>query len=172
MSMTEKQFSTKVLTRLDPHFEVLAKEFYGTYKERKGKARIDAIIKPRDITNWKRKDVVFGIEFKSPDTMRGIGSATKVIVQAYSYGEAMFQEYGNIPVIICPSIKGGLSDEQYALAARVLGKFNILELKNTKTYGYSIWHNGSHVIWSEKYGVKDGKRMNFIRQRGNTKSKN
>lgn len=173
----EAQFSKRVLKMLEPDFEVLGTEVRGVFPQTKGDVRIDAIISPRLKSDWKNKDVVFGLEFKSPRTASGVGDVTRLIRQAQDYTRTYFHPYGYIPIIICPGIKPyferqpdrHISKAVYFFMSRLLGKNDIYELRNTKKDGIAITHNGDHVIWSQKRGVKDGRHMSLEVKFCNTK---
>jgi len=170
--VSEKEFKDKVLDRLEPYFEILKKEHPGQFIPTRKLVKIDVLIKPRDFTDWKNKDFVFGIEFKSPDVMTRTKNLTELVCQAMDYSYTIFDTYNSIPIIICPSLKAEITSKHglktYQFVARILGKRCIYELRNHKFYGLSIWHNGEHRIWSEREGVKDGKRMKLIRKIGNS----
>ena len=163
----EKELADKVLARLEKHFDIVKRECYGEYIfTDKARPRIDAIIKPKDTSEWKNKDVYFGIEFKKPNI--STKNITEMFCQAYQYSMAIFDKYGSIPVLLCPPLdhhmKGHRYEDSYFFLSRILGKQLIGEIKNHPHYGVSLWMNGSHRIWSERNGVElEGKRCNFIR---------
>lgn len=185
----ENEFRDKILERLSIHFDVLKKEAHCKLPQYRNKLRIDAIITPKDKTGWKNQDVIFGVEFKHPMSARGVGDMTRLVCQAIAYSWAVFDTYGCIPVVICPGVRpsiaeryGKISRHQtngettvgykiYHDISRILGKHDIYELRNHNYYGYSIWHNGDHRIWSERNGVEDGRYMCLTRKFGNTNRK-
>ncbi len=171
----ENEFRDKVLGRLSTHFDVLKKEASCRIPQYKHRLRIDAIITPKDKAEWKNKDVIFGVEFKHPMAACGIGDTTRLMCQVIDYSMAVFDVYGSIPIVICPGVRPFIlkyyGEKAYAMAARILGKKDIYELRNHCSYGYSIWHNGDHRIWSEREGVKDGRYMCLVRKFGNTNRK-
>ena len=158
--MTEDQFSRVVLRRLSNHFDCYT-EVWGTHFTGQRK-RIDAVIVPKEKTEWLNKDIKFGIEFKSPESEFDATKVSSLIRQAYDYIYTDWDEFGYMPVLICPfkvqKVYGG-SDGEMNFLRRVIGKFGIGEIQNRNNV-LTIVFQASHVIWDE-YGVRLGSRWKF-----------
>lgn len=160
--MNEKEFSKKVLLRLDSHFTIYeqVRGYHFTGK----KFRIDAVICPKKTENWANPHIAFGIEFKSPDKIVGGNNVGQLIKQAYDYLNTDFENFGKIPILICPLKfqEHYSSFNEIRLIKRILGDFGIGEIVNDKNYkGLKIVFKETHDVWSERYGVEYGKQWHF-----------
>jgi hypothetical protein len=63
--LSEAALSNLYLTDLEPHFYI-EREITGSHFSGK-RLRLDAVLKPKAASMWKREDVAFGIEFKDTD---------------------------------------------------------------------------------------------------------
>lgn len=171
----------------DKVLEILSKDFH-IHKEKgttgkylftdSKKPRIDAIIIPKDLTDWKNKNIVFGIEFKDPKKMVTTKQVTETIGQIEDYSYALFGDYGSIPILVCPPLQSFITNSYgrrtYDFQSRLLGKKLIGEIKSRRINGEKkLWFciNGVHPIWNQWNGVQDGKKMNLVRRIGNTHNK-
>lgn len=159
--MEEKEFKHRVLERLRPHFQIF-EEIQGTHFAGK-KLRIDAIIKPINITEWKNPNISFGIEFKRPSIEYDIRGVTGLIRQAYDYQHTDFHGFGKLPILICPlKLHPCLGEGSATFVRHLLGKFGIGEVSDSKHRGLSIVFQESHYMWDELYGVTLGKKWSFV----------
>jgi len=156
--MTEKEVVKLVLAKLEPHFIVLTEQYLFN-KNVKKRFTIDAIIKPKDNSLWLNKDIKFGIEFKGfKDNEIDEKHFYKQIRQCADYRYCIFEGEA-MPILLCPTIaklKERYDIAQYNMFIKCLAAFNIGELKTTEE-GLSIVFSDTHIIWSEKKGVKEGK---------------
>lgn len=149
--MTEQEFSESILQRLAPNFDI-QREWWGTCFGKR--VRIDALLKPRDTSEWKNKDIILGIEFKRA----GEGLKYKVAAQCIDYSYTEWDGIGRIPIFLCPGFPGyWLShiDKQkfYYPIAQLLCQFNVGELYEGN-HGLTFQMAGSNQIWAEiKKGV-------------------
>ena len=161
--MNEQEFSTRVLNRLNPHFNVET-EIWGKHFDGRNK-RIDAIITPKDKSQWLRKDIAFGIEFKKPDVYADTTNVTSLIKQAIDYSYVNWSNgFKEIPILICPfKVHETLcSNDEMIFIKKVLSKFNIGQIINDTNKGLTFMFSHEYHIWSERDGVTGGKRCNFI----------
>lgn len=68
-------------------------------------ARLDAVLRPHDVTHWRDSDVAFGVEFKLPcreswDTREYTAWAAQMI----DYTHVEWTGYGRLPILACPSL--------------------------------------------------------------------
>lgn len=146
-TQTEQEFKSSWLKKLDQHFYI-EEEVTGIHLTGK-KLRIDAIIKPKDTTDWKNKDIAFGVEFKSPTNIDRLNNQFSFMRQCVDYSYTEFKNYGFIPILSCPSfeIDETYSDEKSLKALRhFLNSFNVGELCDTYR-GTSIRFAEHHYIW-------------------------
>ena len=153
----ESDFSNKVLNILSDHFDI-EEEVWGTHLAGR-KLRIDAVIKPKDISEWKNKDIAFGLEFKSPSKLVSFGNQLNFMKQCVDYSYTKFEGFGFIPILSCPrfSLDETYSNEKALTTLRhFLNRFRIGELD--KTYrGVSIIFAEHHYIWADGK-VNEGKK--------------
>lgn len=157
--MTEQEFSTQTIERLRPYFDI-RHEWWGTCFGKR--VRIDALLKPNDLTEWKNKDIILGVEFKRIDD----NLKYKAVAQCIDYSYAEWDGLGRIPIFLCPGIPGNnLShierQKYYYPIAQLLCQFNVGELLETK-HGLTLQMAGANKIWSERRsGVFGCKTWNF-----------
>jgi hypothetical protein len=155
---TEDDLKAKVLRVLDPHFNIKL-EVPGV-NHYKGKTyRIDAIIQPKDTSNWLNKEAAFGIEFKASGHSGKTGDVTKFIEQASDYTLTKWAGYdrltgGYLPILMCPLEMP--YDLDGWLIKRVIGQRGIGEIKGMYG-GLAIVFNEVHIMWHEKQGVLEGR---------------
>ncbi|MEN9760217.1 MAG: hypothetical protein RI906_43 [Pseudomonadota bacterium] len=90
----------QVLPCLEPHFQI-HREVSGHHPIGK-RLRIDAILVPRDPTDWARPDVALGVEFKR-STAAGRKDSSKVIRQCMDYTVTDWKGFGvGLPIFFCP----------------------------------------------------------------------
>lgn len=161
---TENEFISSVLEEISDDF-VCKREIWGTHFSGK-RLRIDAVIKPKEVSLWKNKNILFGVEFKLPSKQESIGNDTKLITQAIDYHCTKWDEYGYLPILVCPGFitahQGSYIGFNSALVlSHTLGQLNIGELCNNPDYGWLIRYSASHLVWSKKFGVSCGKSWLF-----------
>lgn len=172
MSLSESNLKAKVLYDLSTSFNIREQwpgKCFGN------NVIIDALIKPKDTTGWKNKDVIFGIEFKQfRESGAFFGDTTQIIKQAIDYSYSNFKGVGRIPILICPglSIEGyckerrDLHEQESMILRRVLAKFLIGELFYCHL-GLSIVFASSHKVWTSMSGILTGaKQWSFIHKTG------
>lgn len=90
----------RVLPLLEPHFHI-HREVTGHHPIGK-RLRIDAILVPRDSTDWARPDIALGVEFKR-STAAGRKDSSKVIRQCMDYTVTDWKGFGiGLPIFFCP----------------------------------------------------------------------
>jgi len=172
----ERDVKASVLARLEPHFHVF-EEVTGTHWSGR-RLRIDAIIKPKDDSEWKTKAPSIGLEFKnfrsfSPSI--DMKDYTKWWSQCHDYAETHFDGHGYVYVFSYNGFshyRGRSSNgSAAAFAERFWGRLGVGELQPTFD-GYPrrpslvLRINSTNKIWSEVAGVKDGRRMSMERKFG------
>lgn len=153
---SEKELVEKVIDKLSPFWNI-EKEVYG--KNQFGERyRIDAIITPKDVTEWKKKDISFGIEFKKiPLHTKQL---TEMFYQCYVYQRTDWNNYGRIPILYCPPVRNNPRAKESIL--HLASRWGIGELLNHPVYKLSVVFNFEHRAWSELNGVeKLGKDSDF-----------
>jgi hypothetical protein len=167
----ENGFKSWILNKLKEDFYI-KQEVWGTHIEG-GKLRIDALIKPKDTSEWANKDIVFGLEFKSPSRLIKLGDQCHYVKQAIDYSYTKFDKHGYVPILICPRIE---FDESYSrkddanLVRHLLCKFNVGELD----YQERGHHHGLGIKMASKYiwsstTMGDGKTRLFKKNFGSKK---
>lgn len=166
MIVSEKDYKERVLKLAAEHFTV-EREVYGKIFGQK--CRIDAIITPKDKTDWANKDICFGVEFKHfSDNYNGKGTSsanmgyyTKQFKQIIDYSYAEFPDRGRIPILISPPIfnnmTGDFQQRQAQLIKNCMGQCNVGELYICNRNGLSILFNSGHNVWNARWGVGIGK---------------
>jgi len=154
---SEIVFKNKILSDLRKDF-IIVEECRGTHLSGK-QLRIDAIIKPKDISDWKNKEIAFGLEFKSPSNLKSFGGQLGFIKQCIDYSYTDFENFGFIPILSCPRIE---LDETYSgersltTIRHLLNQFLVGEMDYTHR-GLSIIFAEHHFIWQDSV-VNEGKR--------------
>jgi hypothetical protein len=170
----EQDVKLAVFDRLSPHFHI-HEEVWGTHWSGK-RLRIDAIVSPKDDSQWKTKSPFFGLEFKN---FRGFNPSldmkdyTKWWSQCHDYAETDFDGFGLVYVFSYNGFSSYRTKTKNpttaAFAVRFWGRLGVGELMPNKH------HTGrsnltlmmqSNKIWSEVDGVKDGARISMERKFG------
>lgn len=164
----EKDFQNNVLQVLAEFF-VIDTQVSGTHFSGK-RMKIDAVLKPRQLLEWKNPSVAFGIEFKSPNKLKSTTDKTHWLTQCVDYANTNWNDYGYIHIFSCPAIfdtllHTNLPESQWLLN-RLLSNMGIGELKQHSSYGWCFYLQNSHLIWSEKRGVVAGKTWTLQRTFG------
>lgn len=168
--MTESSLSSLYIADLEPHFYI-EREIKGNHFSGK-RLRLDAVLKPKVTSGWKRENVAFGVEFK--DTNRfaqdyNTKNLTKWLAQCIDYTNTDWDDFGYLYIFCCPSLvdeipKSVLPNPMFI--QNFMGQIGIGEIKYQKTYGLSILLHGHHRIWSVAYGVEHGKTYTLTRRFG------
>ncbi|MFF2464398.1 hypothetical protein [Streptomyces mirabilis] len=166
--LDEETLTRGVLGRLEPwfriHREVVGKHPTGPT------CRIDAVLTPRDAHRWKNPNVSLGVEFKAwyshvarPDRR----DTTGWVAQAIDYAHVDWQGFGRMPVFMCPdpfkrhrSFNADLPPVANFVDG-LLGQYNVGYLALFRGVGLALLMQGQHMIWSERYGVSNGKRWSL-----------
>lgn len=161
--MMELEFSAKILTRLEPYFNI-RREWWGTCFG--NRVRIDALLKPKDPADWKNKEIIIGVEFKRIDEEMKYNS----VAQCIDYSYTQWDGVGRIPIFLCPGIPGNhlphAQKQTYYSIAQLLCQFGVGELLET-SFGLTLQMAGSNKIWSEqRKGVFGCKTWNFTPRNG------
>jgi len=163
----EKVFSASVLDILSKHF-FIEKEVFGTHFSG-CRLRIDAVVKPKETSMWKNKNVAFGIEFKAKEKLDGLKASTHWVKQCIDYANTQWDSYGYIYVFSCPNIFEK-DDEIYL--NRILSDLGVGVLRDNNYHGWTFYLQDRHRIWSEKDGICEGKKWSLIRKFGRDSFRN
>lgn len=161
----EPEFKQIILSSLSNYFEI-KEEVQGRHMTG-ALVRIDAVIKPKNIGDWKNKDIAFGVEFKSPAKLKSLGGQLHFMKQCVDYSYSNFESFGFIPIVACHrfSIDETYSNEISLRAFRhFMNQFHVGELDNTYR-DLSIIFADSHYIWQDGK-VHEGKRWRFKKSIG------
>lgn len=162
----EKIFADKILQVLGRDF-IVTKEVYGSHFSG-ARLRIDAVLKPKNICEWKNSDVSLGIEFKFTEKLASTKDKTLWLKQCIDYANTKWDDYGYIYVFSCPSISGeneGIKGDPW-LWNRILSNLGVGRLDYHVSYGWTFYLQDQHRIWSEKHGVVCGKHWDLKRKFG------
>ena len=168
--MSEKDIELLISKELAAHFEFMPK-VKGTHFSKKI-LEIDYIIKPKNTSGWKNSDIVFGLEFKDMIRLDQKGDTTdftKWIAQCVDYSNTYWDGFGYINVLTCPGISTSVfmgAAYNNRMLLNVLSHMGIGELKRSINYGWTIYLQGHHRMWSEKEGVSSGKFWSLQRKFG------
>ena len=166
--LSEKKFQESVFSILQNHFKI-EKQVSGKHFSGK-KFLIDAVIQPLDLTEWKNKEIAFGVEFKSPDKLKSTNDTTGWFAQCIDYANTNWDSYGYINIFSCPRLFDDLTfanvQDSRLLINRLFSNLGIGELYKHKNYGFCFYLQNSHLIWSEKRGVIGGKNWSLKRKFG------
>jgi hypothetical protein len=163
----ERIFAESVLKKLEQDF-LISQEVMGTHFSG-ARLRIDAVIRPKDTSGWKNKDVALGIEFKLEEKLRSTKDKTHWIKQCIDYANTKWDSYGYLYVFSCPSIFDKLD---YAVKGnqwlwnRVLSNLGVGRLDFDTYHGLTLYLQDTHRIWSENTGICSGKDWSLIRRFG------
>ena len=148
-NLSENEFS---------HFwENKLKEFFYIKKQVKGKhlsgkkMKIDAVITPKDTTDWKNKEIAFGINFKLPKKLEDLHSLISLMGEYVDYSNTKFEGYGFIPILACTAFEVDYtySDRRTLTAFRhFMNVFNIGEICQI--------YRGLTIAFAENYIWNDG----------------
>lgn len=103
--MNEKQLKENVVQELRENFYFYP-EVKGTHFSGKRLA-LDYVMKPKDTTEWKNKNIVFGVEFKDVPALDKKGDTsnfTKWIAQCVDYSHTVWDDFGYLFILTCPGI--------------------------------------------------------------------
>jgi len=163
--ISEEKFALCLEDKLSPFFHI-KKQVLGTHLTGK-KMRIDLIITPKDTTDWKNKNIAFGIEIKSPTKLDRLNGQLGFMKQCVDYSYTNFKDYGFIPILAYPdfAIDNTYATEKSLTALRhFLNQFQVGELKETYR-GLSIIFAEHHFIWYNGI-VGEGKKWTLKRKFG------
>ncbi len=170
-NMSEDTIVRTALARLETDFHIQSKpkgdHFSGKELE------IDAILRPKDLSEWKNKNVAMGIEFKDHikfATNFDTKDYTKWLAQCVDYSHTYWRGYGYIYVFAFDGLVKQLTGTVYQgvelFLPHMMAHLGIGEVKPLPYHGLTFLLNGSHRVWSEIGGVADGKRMKLKREFG------
>lgn len=154
-----------VLSRLAPWFHV-RREVWGRHPTGV-RCRIDAMLTPRDSQRWKDPKITLGVEFKSwyshvQNAARK--DTTGWVAQAIDYSMVEWDGTGRVPIFMCPDpFKRNRTETDSGLhpvatfVDGLLGKYNVGYLALFNGVGLALLMHGNHMIWSERYGVSNGR---------------
>lgn len=137
---------------LDPFFEI-RRQIQGTHCTGR-RLRIDAILRPRDVTGWADPDPAFGVEFKNPGAA-GTQVYTTWAAQCVDYTHTNWDGFGRLLIATCLPVTGGFLGRVDAegLLVRVLGKLGVGELGISPSQGWALRVSGDRV-WSQASGPR------------------
>ncbi len=155
----EESIKKSFLTILKKDFEIVENEYTGEHFSGK-KVIIDSIIKPKDYSNIKNKNLSFGIEFKNPFSER---KDHDIIAQCFDYTYSNFPNYENMIILLCP-ILPFLLDERNLTG--FVGKYNTGFIKFYEDE--LVFTVGNQMIYSSKIGfIGPIKKTDFNQKWGN-----
>ena len=164
----ESSIKASVLERLSRDF-VIHEEVWGTHWSGR-RLRIDAIITPKDDSEWKTKSPKFGIEFKNFRGFRpslDMKDYTKWWAQCHDYAETDFDDHGYVLVFSYNGFSHYAhrcgSETSAAFAVRFWGRLGVGEIQPGDL---TFVINGTNKIWSHRRGVIDGRRISTSRKFG------
>lgn len=168
--MSEATLSNLYLTDLEPHFHI-EREITGSHFSGK-RLRLDAVLKPKAASMWKREDVAFGIEFKDTDRFAksyDTKNLTQWLAQCIDYANTNWDNFGYLYIFCCPSLVDEVPESVLSnpmFIRNFMGQMGIGEIKYQPIYGLSILLHGHHRIWSATKGVEQGKNYTLDRRFG------
>lgn len=174
MSGNERSLSNKTLERLSEWFHI-DEQVKGTHWSGK-KVRIDAIVTPKDASEWKSDSAHLGIEFKDFSNFRqsfDTRDYTRWWAQAHDYAESCFDGYGHVYVFTYQCMtrfREHFNHETSLIVQRLLGQIGVGEL-SLSMGGYPARQSlqfslQGHTVWCEADGVKCGKQWSMERKFG------
>lgn len=176
MIIPEAEYKAIIFDKLYPYFHV-KKEVTGYFFG--NRCRIDAVITPKDNTQWANKNISFGVEFKhfsenyegKGEKSANLGYYAKQFKQIIDYSYTVFNDYGRLPILICPPLFNNMgnmpgSSSALQLIKNCMGQCNVGELCIDPRTGLTIYFNTLHRIWSERYGIGIGKTQQFLIKTG------
>jgi hypothetical protein len=168
--VSEASLSARYLTDLEPHFYI-EREVAGSHFSGK-RLRLDAVLKPKISSSWKRNDVAFGIEFKDADRFSqnyDTKNLTRWLAQCVDYSNTDWDSFGYLYIFCCPSLVDQVPESVLPnpmFVRNFMGQMGIGEINYQPRYGLSIVLHGHHRIWSEAKGVEHGKTYTLSRRFG------
>lgn len=157
------------LPRLEQHFHV-QREVWGAHFSGKS-LRVDAVIRPKDVSEWKNKDAAFAVEFKRYVAADWGGDGARWAAQCVDYAHTKWNNYGALHVLIAggfdprPIPRDDPKDPSTVMP-RMLGHLGVGELRLDPRDGLSIILHGRHKIWMESIGAYEAKRNGLERKWG------
>lgn len=164
----ESDVKRGVLAKLSKDF-VIYEEVWGTHWSGR-RLRIDAVITPKDDSEWKTKSPRMGIEFKNFRGFRpsfDMKDYTKWWAQCHDYAETDFDGHGYVFVFSYNGFshyaKRPGHETSAAFAVRFWGRVGVGEIQPADL---TFVINGTNKIWSHNRGVIDGRRISMERKFG------
>lgn len=164
----ESDLKRRIIARLSSHFDVF-EEVWGTHWSGK-RVRIDAIITPKDDSEWKTKSPRIGVEFKNFRKFNpsfDMKDYTRWWAQCHDYAETKFDDHGYVYVFSYNGFSHYAQragrETAAAFAVRFWGRLGVGEIQPDELM-FVI--NGTNKIWSERRGVIDGRRISMERKFG------
>jgi len=155
----EEEYANDFFNRISNYFHV-KREVWGTHWSGK-KVRIDGLIKPKDNSGWKNKNIIFGVEVKYPSQLDSYGDFSQYISQAIDYSQTTWGDRGYLSILLKPPVYDTFTKrhDRFLETSRVsfwlegflnslLCKFNIGEINENKYYGLEF-KRGNSPIWRE-----------------------
>lgn len=160
-TLNEKYFSELLLNQLSKYF-FIEREIIGTHFSGK-KMRIDAILRPKDNSEWRNKELAIGLEIKSP-LMEEVNNRrdTDILAQCLDYSFCKYEGIKDIIIVICPLLPSLKRNDKLI---RFLSRYNIGHLDFTGgTISMSL---AGQQFWSERYIPSILKKSLFKTKYGN-----
>jgi hypothetical protein len=167
-SQSEKQLWLLLGDDFDIDYQVTGDHFSGK------RFRVDAVITPKDQSDWKDDRTAFAIEVKGQSTSKKSRDYTRHLGQCADYANTVwrgYQELGPIPVISFPRFipHHKLDLETHFQMQRIAGRLGVGEFILHYKHGWSIELQG-HVIWSSLHGVtREGRTWSMRRKYGSSR---
>jgi len=143
-SLNEELFTKIILGILEPFFKIET-EVWGTHFSGK-KVKIDAILRPKNNSDWRNKDLVIGLEIKNPLLWETNNRRdTDVLAQCVDYSMSSFKDVNDMIVLVCPlphKIKGDK-------LIRFISRYNVGHLGFNSKDGICFYYGGQ-PFWIEK----------------------
>jgi len=170
--MTENELTIKVLKDLQKFFYV-KKSVTGRNLYDHKRVRIDAVIVPRNPEKWANPDIIFGVEFKKPESIICNKDRIKLARQCIDYHYSEFEVKPNLfkrfPILFYPYLS---TEDHYlrnevnvSFLLRLVNVFNIGELREINGI-YSIVFAQDHVIWIDGEVTLQGQKRKFLIKKG------
>lgn len=169
-TVPETDVATAILEKLKPDF-VIEREVYGTHFSGK-RVKVDAVVRPRDPSQWKRPDVALAIEFKDAERLDqsfDTKNYTKWLAQCIDYANTKWDNYGYLYIFASPGLVDRVPGHILgppSLARRVMSQLGVGELYDQHRYGLTFILHEKHRIWSETKGLEAGKNYTLRRRFG------
>lgn len=123
---TEEKFRRDIIARIEQdfycHLEHPGKDISGSRRY------LDAFIVAKPHMNFRKPNMVFGIEFKAPDDHPSWQRMTRLMNQAIIYSNTNWKNYGTIPIFMCElklHSPNHCIEEVNKVFVRLMGSFNI-----------------------------------------------